>query len=378
MDITHFFQDSFSLAVALIFAASFLIQLFYYLFFYRKIAPKSSKITVPGEDIPVSVVICAKNEANNLDQHLPAILEQEHEQYEVIVVDDCSVDHTNEILAKYKAKYPHLRSTHIEPNEQFSHSKKLAITIGIKSAKNEWLLFTDADCQPASSKWIRKMQCHFNSSKEIVLGYGAYKPYPTLINSLIRYDTFFTGVQYLSFARAGLPYMGVGRNLAYQKSLFFRNKGFASHLKLLSGDDDLLVNENARGKNTAVEASVDAKTISEPKQSIKDWTRQKRRHFSTGRYYKFTSKILIGGEFISRLLYYAAFLFLMLKSTQPIIFLYPFIFRFLIQSVILGLNMKKLGEKYLLPPLLIYDIILPIFNFILYIITRITPKRNRW
>jgi len=204
-----------------IYLASWLIQQIHYSFIFSRFLQKARPVKHGNEIVPVSVVICARNEAENLEKYLPMILEQDYPDFEVIVVNDCSDDETEDVLKKLKEKYPHLRTTFLKEQEKFWHGKKLALTVGIKAARNEWLLLTDADCAPSSNEWIKIMASHFSDDKAIVLGYGGYLEYPGLLNRLIRYEAAFVALQYFSYALCRMPYMGVGRNLAYRKSLFF-------------------------------------------------------------------------------------------------------------------------------------------------------------
>jgi len=201
------------------------IQLFYYLFFYLRIpllGRKPKESTLP----PVSVVICAKNAAFFLEKYLPSILTQDYPEFEVIVVNDCSYDETETVLAQFAATNKHMRYTNLVEDAKFKHGKKLALTVGIKSAKYETLVLTDADCYAKSDKWLQTMVSGFSDEKTIVLSYGGYEKSNGLLDKIIRYDTLFIAMNYLSFAHAGIPYMGVGRNLAYKKKEFWDNKGF--------------------------------------------------------------------------------------------------------------------------------------------------------
>ena len=196
------------------------IQILFYLFFYMRISIiKRKKRTAIQED-PVSVIICARNEEENLKKFLPAFLEQKYSNYEVIVVNDSSEDDSEFVLNDFAKKYSHLRISTIKKDAKFSHGKKLAITIGIKAAKYEKMLFCDADCVPQSDQWLRLMQQSFRDKKEIILGYGGYQQQSGFLDKLIRYDTYSIAVNYMSFAHAGIPYMGVGRNLAYTKNIY--------------------------------------------------------------------------------------------------------------------------------------------------------------
>lgn len=279
------------------------IQFWVYWVTYRRLAFYKEEKGNAGTE-PVSIIICAKNEANNLRKNLEAVLEQAYSEYEVIVVNDCSWDETAEYLEEMAARYSHLKIVTIKEQEKYRHGKKFALTLGVKAAKFELLLLTDADCIPASKNWLALMQTQFNKETEIVLGYGAYQKLPGFLNKLIRFDTFLIAMQYLSFALGGNAYMGVGRNLAYRKSLFFRNKGFAKHNHIFSGDDDLFVNENATKHNTKIEVNQAAFTYSSPKTTFGSWFTQKRRHMSTGKHYKGHHKIQLFLISTSGILFY--------------------------------------------------------------------------
>ena len=248
MDFSNLHFNTFEIIVLSIFCFCLLVQLFYYFFIYfRFIFYRDRSKRKTNE--PVSVVICAQNEELNLKKFLPSVLNQNYPEYEVIVVDDCSTDNTADVLSEFKLKYKNLRVTFINKDDKFSHGKKLALTVGIKGAKHEWLLLTDADCEPVNENWIKTMSQNFTKDTSVVLGYGGYFRKRSILNNLIRFDALFIALQYFSLALKGKPYMGVGRNLAYRQSLFFKNKGFASHYQLLSGDDDLFINEVANKKN---------------------------------------------------------------------------------------------------------------------------------
>ncbi len=364
------------LILLVVFVLLLIVQLLYYLGIYARILfykPVSKRI----KQEPVSVVICARNEADNLDKYLPAVLTQNYPDYEVIVVNDCSTDNTDEILGKYLKKYKHLRTTNINEDKKFAHGKKLALTIGIKAAKHEILVLTDADCQPASDQWLSRIQQNFTEEKSLVLGYGGYFRRRSLLNNYIRYDTLMIAWQYLSYALSGDPYMGVGRNLSYRKSLFFDNKGFASHYHLLSGDDDLFVNETANKSNTTIESSKESHTRSESKKTLKEWIKQKRRHLTTNRYYKSRHKFLLGAEQFSRFLYYGSFIYMLSFRIYPYYVLSAFSLRFIIQLVFTKMVMKRLNEKNLLVSSLFFDVLSLFINFILYISNRLRFKRRR-
>jgi len=330
------------------FGICFLIQVIFLVFVYSGFAFKKKKNIAKTIGFPsVSVIICAKNEESFLEKNLSQVLDQEYPNYEVIVVNDGSTDGTQEILDGMQKKYPHLRSLIIHEGNVNKHGKKLPLTIGIKNAQYEYLVFTDADCRPASNGWLKDIISAFDTDTEIVLGYGAYARTKGFVNSLIRMDTFQIGLQYLSLAMAGMPYMGVGRNLAYKKSLFVKHKGFAPHTNIPSGDDDLFVNKAASRFNTRIAACPDCVTISEPKASFKEWVRQKRRHVSTAKYYKGSTLFMLGSITISQYCFWLSFIGLLFTPWWSIA-LSLFGIRLIMQMLIYGKAMKKLGESDLL------------------------------
>jgi glycosyltransferase involved in cell wall biosynthesis len=330
------------------FCACFAIQVIFYLFVYSGFAFKRKKGSGEHRIYPsVSVVICARNEEGSLQKNLTEVLEQDYPEFEVIVVNDCSTDNTQIILNQMQQKYPRLRALTIQEDKVYKHSKKLALTVGIRSAQYEYLVFTDADCRPAAKTWLKAMMNAFDDKTEIVLGYGAYDKKKGLTNYLIRMDTFQIGLQYLSLAIAGMPYMGVGRNLAYKKSLFLKQKGFAPYCHIPSGDDDLFVNKAATRFNTRIASGPDSVTISEPKSTIKEWVRQKRRHVSTAKYYKFSSIFILGITTLSQYLFWFSFVPLMFTQWWQI-GLAMVAIRLMMQLLVYNKAMQKLGEKDLL------------------------------
>ncbi|MDF1571014.1 MAG: glycosyltransferase [Bacteroidales bacterium] len=359
-------------------AAALLVQLCYYLFIFRRTVTLKTREENEPSTVPVSVVICARNEAENLEKHLPAFLKQDHPDFEVVVVNDCSTDHTDEVLMNMKMEHPNLRYTSIQPDRKFTHGKKLAVTVGIKAAKNEHLLFSDADCHPASERWISRMSAHFTDGTELVLGIGKYARRRGILNLLVRYETLFTALQYTSFAIKGKPFMGVGRNMGYVKKLFYRHKGFASHLKVLSGDDDLFVNEAATPTNTAVEIHPDGMTISIPPRKLNGWFKQKKRHLSTGKYYKPGSKIRLGGEYFSRMIFYITCIVLLSQGPWIWVGTGAWVVLSFVRLVIVKLTMRRLDERDLLLPSLLFDPLMPLILGIIRISNMIRPRKPKW
>jgi len=372
MNFTHWWQLLFYA-----FCLITLIQVFYYLFFFLRLAIYKPKPRSTSQTHPVSVIICARDEASNLAKNLPGSLVQQYSTtHEVIVVDDNSFDDSKYLLEELKKTFKQLHVIELKQEAKLIPGKKFPLSIGIKTAKYEVVLLTDADCVPASEFWIEKMQETYDEKTEIVLGYGAYHKKKGLLNRIIRWETFHTALQYLSYSLAHIPYMGVGRNLSYKKAVFYRHKGFSSHNNIPSGDDDLFINMSATSKNTRINIDPLAFTLSEPPGSWSQWIRQKSRHYSTGKFYKPLHKFLLGLYSFSHFTFYpllvACILFYNWKWA-----LIVFGVRFLVQALVLYPAMKKLKEADLYPWFLFIDIWM-FFYYCIFAISLVKKPKPSW
>lgn len=344
MELTQWMLD-WRLTLFVLFCLVTLMQLLYYwgifsrLAFYKKLEKEKS------QQHPVSVIVCARDEAANLARNLPGLLVQTYSStHEVIVVNHNSQDDTRYLLDEFKKTFKGLHVVNLEQEAKGIPGKKYPLSIGIKEARYEIVLLTDADCVPATEFWIHAMQDGYDEGAEIVLGYGSYYKRPGLLNKLIRFETFHSAVQYLSYALAGLPYMGVGRNLSYKKALFFNNKGFSSINHIPGGDDDLFINKVATKTNTRIAIGADAITLSEPKKTLGSWIRQKNRHYTTARYYKAGHKLLLGLYNLSFFFFYPLFIASLVVADWRLV-LGVFALRFISQALIYYKIMQKLNEK---------------------------------
>lgn len=293
-----------------LFFVSVAVQLYFILFVFSKINQVDLRKTINIEPFGVSVIVCAWNELENLKALIPQLNNQEYKTFEIIIVDDCSGDGTHKYLLTECADFQKIRFLRIEKIPNNLSSKKYALTLGIKSAKYDVVLLTDADCRPQSNYWIKEMAACMTHKKDIVLGFSPYFKAKGFLNNLIRYETFITAIQYFSFALIGVPYMGVGRNLMYRKSLFLKNKGFAKHSNIVGGDDDLFMNDVAMNENTAICLNSNAFMYSIPKTTWQTWYQQKRRHLSVGNQYKLQNKIFLGVLALTQIFTWLNFLIL--------------------------------------------------------------------
>ena len=316
--------------------------LYFFSFFSFATADTKSKL---HPEVPVSVIICAKNEEENLRNFLPSILEQDYPDFEIIVINDASADNTLEVIEQFQLIDPRIKLVDVQNNEAFWANKKYALTLGIKKAANEHLLFTDADCAPQSKNWIREMSRNFQPDTSIILGYGGYFQHSgSMLNKLIRFETLLTAIQYFSYAQLGSPYMGVGRNLAYTSTKFYEMNGFANHLHLRSGDDDLFVNEASNAENTAVSFHEEAITRSVPKTKFSEWFHQKRRHVSVAGNYKKNHQLLLGGFYVSRMLFWLLFALLLILQVFPKTVLIILGLKLIVEGFVYFKSAKKLNE----------------------------------
>jgi glycosyltransferase involved in cell wall biosynthesis len=354
-----------------------IIQIIYYVLIFGKFSFSKNQNQTP-KNIAISVIVCAKNEAKNLKKFLPSILQQDYPNFEVVLINDRSTDKTLKVMEAFKSDHYNIKIVNIKNIEAFWGNKKFALTLGIKAASHNFLLFTDADCQPVSNQWISEMSSHFSNSKSIVLGYGAYQKIKgSLLNKLIRFETLMTATQYFSYAKMGQPYMAVGRNLAYRKELFFEASGFMNHINLKSGDDDLFVNQIASEKNTAICFSKESFTESIPEKKFRTWINQKRRHISTAKHYKFRHKALLALFYVSQLLFWVLTAILIITLTFFKIVLALVLIRFIVQFLSLGLASKKLDEADLIPILPILEVFLISMQFFIFI-KNLISKPSHW
>lgn len=355
---------------------SLVVHLFYYLFFFIRLV-LHKPMEESGKLEPVSVIICAWNEEDNLKKNLQSILEQNHPDFEVIVVNDHSRDETDLLLQAWQERFAHLRVINLNRENANMRGKKFAISMGIKGAKHENLVFTDADCTPKSKNWLRMIAGNLSDEKQLVLGFGGFEKKSGLLNKFYRYESVHIAMQYMSYALAGMPYMGVGRNLAYRKELFFKTKGFIKHRHVASGDDDLLVNEVATGKNTIIETRKDAHTVSTSPESWSTWWLQKRRHLSTGSFYRVSSKIFLGIFTLTHLLFYLSVFLVLSIQTMYWLALCAIAIKWIVHLSIIRVVARILDEHDLLLFSLIGDLFSPFFNTVVAISNRINPP-IRW
>ncbi len=369
--------------VFLIAAGIQLVYLFTFLFAFRR-AP-SDGATAPA---PVSVIVCAHDEAENLRELVPQLLSQDYPDFEVIVVNDRSNDSTFDYLLQESKRDPRLRMVNVKETPQRVNGKKYGITLGIKAAAHEWILLTDADCRPITTKWIQTMSRHFTDDTKFVLGFSPYMRKSGLLNLFIRFETILTAIQYFSFGWLKNPYMGVGRNLAYRKSMFLEEKGFNNFLHVTGGDDDLFVNIHARGDNTRLELAAESQMQSLPETTWRSFYQQKVRHLSVGKRYRFSHRFLLGLFSTSWIVTWAAWLPLMVwlmtfpasslpYLTESYLIVVPFALRWIVLLLLVRSMLKRASLRFSLWALPVLDFIYAIYYLSTGLVA-LTTKKIRW
>jgi len=346
-------------------------------FFVFIVAFLKKRVKPDPQRLPVSVIVCAHDEEQNLRELIPSLLAQDHPEFEIIIVDDRSNDSTFDFLLEETAKDHRLKMVHVNRTPPHANSKKYALTLGIKAARFEWLLLTDADCRPAGNSWISNISSYFGDTIHFVLGYSSYVKGKGVLNAFIRFDTLITAIQYIAFALLRYPYMGVGRNMAYRRSKFLEVKGFHNILSVTGGDDDLYVNLYANGRNTAVCLEPPGQTYSIPKTSWGDFLNQKVRHLSVGKRYKLRHRFLLGLFMSTWLGVWFVGVPLALTSDYYLLIGGLLIFRLILVILAVHMARKKFGEPFELWLVPLLDFIY-VFYYLVSGLRALVTKKVRW
>lgn len=358
------------------FLVVFSVQVIFFALFIGAFLRKQ-KYVVQTDTQPVSVVVCAHDEEENLRELLPVLLGQSHPQFEVIIVNDRSNDNTYDFMREEMAKDSRLRMVNVDHLPPHADAKKYGITLAIKAAKHDIILLTDADCRPASTSWISSMSNEFEADTNFVLGVSPYEKESSFLNLFIRFETLFTGLQYIAFAKLGIPYMGVGRNLAYRKSLFLKVKGFNELLSIKGGDDDLLVNRHATKSTTGISIGNESLTFSKPKKTWTEFFSQKVRHLSVGKRYKLQHRILLGLFMFTFLTSWIFGLTLISVTAELVWVISALTFRMALFTTAVYLASKRFGHKFDIWAVPFLDILF-VFYYISTGTVALVTKKVRW
>lgn len=378
MDFLDYQFNTVGFYFAIILGIIILFQILYYLIVYGRVAFfKENKLTTDEKQKytpSVSVVMCVKDDAYNLEKKLPIILEQEYPNFEVVVVNDASKDETEYVLRVLQEIYPNLNVVNLYNNVNGFLGKKYPLSLGIKSAKNEIILLTESDTMPLNYNWITTMVKGFKQKKDIVLGFTNFEQKPTFLNTLMHYENLTSAMNYLGNAMLNNPFMGQGRNMAYKREFFFETGGFISQYNISVGEDDLFINKNANSKNTSVIINKESINLASPKEKREEWVIQKKKHFKSMYHFKLKDKI------ISTLMPFATLLIYVLVALS-IVFQFPWqyailplVLKYTFQIIVYYKSSKTLATKQVafLSPLL--EVLFLFINTTIRFFTLFTKK----
>ena len=369
MSITFFF-NRLSFYLLALFVLTLVVQLcIHWIRFSRLAFSKRRPLTKTDDALePVSVVVCARDAYHHLVELIPALLSQDYPKFEVVVVNDCSDDETEEYLKDLERHETRVKPVQLRQHLNFFNGKKYPLSLGIKSATYDLLVLTDPDCRPTSDKWLRSMVGCYDRDTEVVVGYAPTEKKGGLLNLLVRFNAVQRALMYLSAALAGRPYMGVGKNLSYRQGLFFRNKGFTSHYGMAEGDDDLFVSQVATRRNTSVQLDADNTVVCASPSSFGTWARQQSRRYSTIAMHRKGPRAFAALHYWSQFLFYVSFIallfmapaFTLAVNLPCAVYYYPvlallFLLRYVTQLFSYRGASRRLGERGLLPGLILWD-----------------------
>lgn len=363
----------FWLLVAFVF--SLIIQLIYFWGYFARLA--FHKVSATHSDFPaVSVVLSASNQYSDLKKNLQYFLNQDYPDFEVVVVIDNSDDDTDELLKDFSKQFKNLHIVELRQKLNWFSGRKFALSLGIKSAKHSTILLSDPTCRPETKYWIREMASGFSGGKEVVIGYATFKTGKKL-NKWLRFTAFYDALFFLSKALRAQPFKGIGKNLAYSRDLFYRHKGFSSHYAINVGDDELFVNRAATGKNTKVRISPEARIEQKKPVGFSGWLRNESTRLRIRQMFGFKEKFSVRLFSSTSFLFYALLIALLVLQAPLIPVMAILLLRLISQMIVFNMAMRILSEKKLILLSPLFEILLIIADFFIWIYILIGP-RPKW
>jgi len=360
-----------------VFIAVVVLQLVYYLGVFGKFAfAKPQQVT--AKRLSVSVIVCAKNDAERVKELVPVLAAQNYPDFELVLIDNASSDDTLDIFEAFEKQYRNIRLVKVENNEAFWGNKKYALTLGMKAAGKDYLLFTDANCYPTAPDWITHMASQFTMSKTIVLGYSAYeKVKGSFLNKIIRFDAVHGATQRFAWAALGRPFTADGRNLAYKKDEFFKRNGYINHMNIRTGEDALFVNDAATKKNTTLCYTPESFTYTKARKTFKSWAKDKRKAAFTASFFKPFDRIQLKTFIFLQAAFFILLIVLLVLQFNWMYIAPAVMVRYMAGWVTMAQSAKRLNEKdaaYWYP---VMEIIL-IFTQLYVYIANFTSKPVHW
>ncbi|TDQ29767.1 glycosyltransferase [Tenacibaculum caenipelagi] len=350
------------------------IQIVYYLSFSLFVFQKQEN-TLSNTNIPVSVIVYVKNNAKTLAEYIQNLTKQKHPNFEIVMVNNASNDTTLEIIENLQLEYPNIKVVNVKNTEAFWANKKYALTLGVKAATYEYLLFTELGSKALSKNWIDEITCYFSQEKSIVIGYQKLKrKKKSFSNLLFRFDHLSNTIQAFSYAKFGAPYKATNHNLAYTKEEFFKVNGYINHLALFMGEGDLFLKDAATNQNTIVATTPNSFVCSTKYLSFKEWFLQQKKQSILFSLYKPKHKFLLSFFKLSKFLFYVlavCITYINWKIALPLIISY-----YLIQYIIVGKLATKLQERNTILLLPLLEVCLVLLQIIIFISNQISKPKH--
>ena len=353
----------------MIVAAIIMFIIYLSIFYQLTKTPKSSN---SNNEQKISIVVAAKNEAENISNLISSLQKQRYslDNYEIIIVDDNSADSTFKIAKNFSSDYNNIKV--LKAENKIYEGKRGALQIGIDNSEFDYILITDADCEP-NKNFIKSYSNRFTENYDFVFGVSPIVQENSFNNKIACFDNLWVHILTFSFANIGLPYSAAARSFGFIKSSFNKLSGYKNTTDTISGDDDLLLREAVKNNfRIGTISNDDAFVFTRAKKSFPEFINQKSRHTSTSSYYSAFTKLILGFWHLLNIF--------MIFSPVLIFFNFSFIFLFIIKLIgdilIIKLLMKKYSYIFSIAEIVIHQIIYEVLLIIIFI--KSFSMRNKW
>ena len=375
IEISGFSFDVAELALLVSFVLMFLIQLFYQLLMAH-FSLSGKKKDKPVDYPSFSIIVPSRNYEENLRELIPTLLEQDYPDFEVVVVDDCSYDGTEWYLNELKLQSNKLKTSRIIQETDFPNA--LAITIGIRAASNEWLIFLNPLCRVSGKDWLKSFAEELNPKSEAAFGFVNYTNSYGSMRKFIKYENFDSFILYGSARYLGLSMPITDMNVAYKREQFLSRRGFAAVLDSPFSENELYLNKISNRSNSVY---LQNKSTAVSFVGDTDWydgMNFKKKQLLLKKKFTVGQSIFLWTNTISRLVFDISMIALLILSPWRIWVAGIWLLK-IIHELVWGIvSMKRLGEKNLFPGLLIFRSIIPLFNSIISMNQLFTGQKRKW
>ncbi len=358
-----------------LFAAALLVQLFYLILIAKFIFGKRKR--TGSENQPsVSIIVTSRNYLSHLEDLIPALLEQDYPDFEVVVVDDCSSDGTEWYLKELKMRYANLKTTQIIQETDFPNA--LAITVGIRAASKEWLIFLTPLCRVSGSDWLKSYAQQFTPKKDAIVGYVNYSKAKGSSKRTFRYENFYSFLLFGTARALGLQMPISENNMAYRRETFLQMKGFAAVLDSPFSENELFLNKIAGRKNSAFQFNPSSSVHYIGEADWIDAVNFKKKQLLIKRKFSFGQRFFLSFNAFSRLVIDVLVIVLAILSPWRFWVAGAWTFVLILETIWLAVATKRLGERNMLPGLLFYNAMSPFINGSYVVNQLFTGQKRKW